>query len=79
MIISHKIENFGHMTTATIYFESRAINFVGNVMYRNYDFITFMLTSSKLQPCLLKQPLMIPKKFKKIEIMYQNAFYISIS
>ena len=79
MIISHKIENFGHMTTATIYFESHATNFAGNVMYRNYDFITFMLTSSKLQPCLLKQPLMIPKKFKKIEIMYQNAFYISIS
>ena len=79
MIISHKIENFGHMTTATIYFESHAINFAGNVMYRNYDFITFMLTSSKLQPCLLKQPLMIPKKFKKIEIMYQNAFCISIS
>ena len=45
MIISH-IETFGHMTTATIYFESHAINFAGNVMDRNYDFIAFMLTSS---------------------------------
>ena len=36
-----ELSNFGHMTTYTIYFESR--NFVGDVMDRNDDVITFIL------------------------------------
>ena len=34
---------------------------------------------TKLQPCLLKQSLKAQKKLKELEIMYQNAIYISIS
>ena len=34
---------------------------------------------TKLQPCLLKQSLKTQKKLKELEIMYQNAIYISIS
>ena len=38
-----------------------------------------MLTSSKLQPCLLKQPLNTQTKLKELQIMYRNAMYIGIS
>ena len=37
------------------------------------------LALSKLQPCLLKQPLQTQKKLKEVEIMQQNAIYICIS
>ena len=48
-------------------------------MDRNYDAIIFkeglglpvLMTSSKLEPCLLKQPLKTrKKKLKELEIMY---------
>ena len=34
------------------------------------DGVAILLTSSKLQPCLLKQPLKTQKKIKKLEIIY---------
>ena len=37
------------------------------------------MTSSKLQPCLLKQPLKTQENLKELEIMYQNAIYLCIS
>ena len=40
-----QLPNFGHMTTSTIQFESRDENFVGDVMDRNYDVITFISKS----------------------------------
>ena len=37
-----QLPNFGHMTTSSIQYESRDENFVGDVMDRNYDAITFI-------------------------------------
>ena len=37
------------------------------------------MTSSKLQPDLLKKSSKTQEKLKKLEIMYQNAIYIYIS
>ena len=36
-----ELPNFRHMTTSTIYFESRD-NFFGNVIDINYDVVTFI-------------------------------------
>ena len=76
-----------------IYNMSNIINFVAGIIDRNYDVITFILkylyfkkteqlfflTSSKLQPYLLKLFLKTQKKLKELDIMYQNAIYICIS
>ena len=37
-----ELPNFGHMDTSTIKFESRGKNFVGDVIDRTYDVITFI-------------------------------------
>ena len=72
---------------------SNVINFAADIIDRNYDVITFIrkylyfkkteqlffLTSSKLQPYLLKLFLKTQKKLKELDIMYQNAIYICIS
>ena len=72
---------------------SNVVNLVADIIDRNYDVITFILqylyfkkteqlfflTSSKLQPYLLKLFLKTQKKLKELDIMYQNAIYICIS
>ena len=37
-----ELPNFGHMTTSTIYFESRDKILAGDVTDRSYDVITFV-------------------------------------
>ena len=78
-------KSFGHQKCNA----SNVIKFVSDVMYKNYEFITFiskyrylrtpfLLKSSKLQPCLLTKFLKTQKKVKELEIMYQNAIFICI-
>ena len=69
--------------------------FVGGVMDRNCDVITFIskcfcfkkayssylchFFPSKLWPCLLKQSLRTQKNLTELQITYQNAIYFCIS
>ena len=79
-----ELPNFGHLTATTILFESRdkilLVTSLAEVMTSQPLFLnTFILrrprianlmTSSKLQPYLLKQPLKIQKKLKELEAVY---------
>ena len=79
-----ELSNSGHMNTSTVWFESLGkillVTSLTEIMalsrFFQNTFILWMfrvanlLTSSKLQPCLLKQPLKTQKKWKELEIMY---------
>ena len=79
-----ELPNFGHLNATTILFESRdkilLMTSLAEVMTSQPLFLnTFILrrprianlmTSSKLQPYLLKQPLKIQKKLKELEAVY---------
>ena len=87
-----ELPNFVHMTKSTIWFEWRdkillVTSWTESWRYNFYFKIPlfwedleepFLVTSSKLLPCLLKKSLKTQKKLKELEIMYQNPIYICI-
>ena len=74
-----QLPNFNHMTTSTIQFESHDkvllvtswTEIMSSTLFQN----TFILRKATM---FIKQPLKTQKKLKKLEIMYQNAIYVSI-
>ena len=88
-----QLTNSDHMTTSTISFESRdkilLVTSYTEIMTSSPLFqkaiilerpgIAIWLTSSKLQPCLLRQSLKTQEKLKELETVYENAIYICIS
>ena len=60
----------------------RSLSLFQNAFYLKRPRIAILLTLSKLQLCLLKQPLKMPmttKKLKELEVFYYSRLYICIS